>query len=180
MGKEIFLALNVQTPCLCSPWGCSQWCLFMQGLQIGHTPLNPKKENIYLEFRIVSILLPIDFLYISAAQYQKEVGLSPLVQVCVCVGGGSCISTKICKNNHHVPFSCCLVTQSCPTHLRPHRLQPARLLHPWDFPGKNTGVGCHAPLQGIFLTQGWTSIPGMSCLDKQILSYQCHLGRPFT
>ena len=24
-----------------------------------------------------------------------------------------------------------------------HRLQPARLLCPWDFPGKNTGVGCH-------------------------------------
>ena len=27
--------------------------------------------------------------------------------------------------------------------LWPHRLQPARLLHPWDFLGKNTGVGCH-------------------------------------
>ena len=25
---------------------------------------------------------------------------------------------------------------------------PARLLHPWDFPGKNTGVGCHFLLQG--------------------------------
>ena len=30
------------------------------------------------------------------------------------------------------------------------RLQPARLLCPWDSPGKNTGVGCHALLQGIF------------------------------
>ena len=27
--------------------------------------------------------------------------------------------------------------------LQPHRLQPARLLCPWDSPGKNTGVGCH-------------------------------------
>ena len=27
--------------------------------------------------------------------------------------------------------------------LRPHGLQPIRLLHPWDFPGKSTGVGCH-------------------------------------
>ena len=27
--------------------------------------------------------------------------------------------------------------------LRPHGLQPTRLLRPWDFPGKNTGVGCH-------------------------------------
>ena len=25
----------------------------------------------------------------------------------------------------------------------PHRLQPTGLLHPWDFPGKGTGVGCH-------------------------------------
>ena len=31
----------------------------------------------------------------------------------------------------------------------------ATILWPWDFPGKNTGVGCHALLQGIFPTQGW-------------------------
>ena len=34
--------------------------------------------------------------------------------------------------------------------LRPHGLQPTRLLSPWDSPGKNTGVGCHCLLQGIF------------------------------
>ena len=33
-------------------------------------------------------------------------------------------------------------------------LQPARLFSPWDFPGKNTGVGYHCLLQGIFSTQG--------------------------
>ena len=32
-------------------------------------------------------------------------------------------------------------------------LWTARLLCPWDSPGKNTGMGCHALLQGIFLTQ---------------------------
>ena len=32
--------------------------------------------------------------------------------------------------------------QSCPT-LWSHRRQPTRLLHPWDSPGKSTGVGCH-------------------------------------
>ena len=37
------------------------------------------------------------------------------------------------------------VAQSCPTQ-RPHGLQPTRLLHPWDFPGKSTGVGCHCLL----------------------------------
>ena len=38
------------------------------------------------------------------------------------------------------------VAQSCPTLLQPHGLQPIRLLHPWDFPGKSTGVGCHCLL----------------------------------
>ena len=37
--------------------------------------------------------------------------------------------------------------------LRPRGLHPARLLCPWDSPGKNTGEGCHALLQGIFPTQ---------------------------
>ena len=39
--------------------------------------------------------------------------------------------------------------------LQPHGLQPTRLPHPWDFPGKSTGVGCHCLLhsqqQGIFI-----------------------------
>ena len=38
--------------------------------------------------------------------------------------------------------------------LRPHGLYPIRLLCPWNSPGKNTGVGSHSLLQGIFLTQG--------------------------
>ena len=33
--------------------------------------------------------------------------------------------------------------------VRPHRWQPTRLPHPWDSPGKNSGVGCHFPLQCI-------------------------------
>ena len=37
--------------------------------------------------------------------------------------------------------------------LRPE-LQATRLLCPWDFPGKNTGVGGHLLLQGVFLGQG--------------------------
>ena len=43
--------------------------------------------------------------------------------------------------------------------LRSHGLESTRLLWPWDFPGKSTGVGCHFLLQGIFLTQG--SNPGL-------------------
>ena len=46
----------------------------------------------------------------------------------------------------------CSVTQSCPTLCDP--MEPTRLLCPWNFPGKNTGVVCHFLLQGIFPTQG--------------------------
>ena len=35
---------------------------------------------------------------------------------------------------------------------QPHGLQPTRLLCPWDFPGKSTGVGCHCFLQGLTLS----------------------------
>ena len=49
---------------------------------------------------------------------------------------------------------CCLVAKSHPTLLSPHELLPTRLLCPWYFPGKNTGVDCHFLLQGILLTQG--------------------------
>ena len=45
-----------------------------------------------------------------------------------------------------------LIAKSCLT-LQPRGLSPTRLLCPWDFPGKNTGVGCHSLLQEIFLTQ---------------------------
>ena len=37
--------------------------------------------------------------------------------------------------------------------------KPTMLLHPWDSPGKNTGVGCQFLLQWIFPTQG--SNPGL-------------------
>ena len=50
----------------------------------------------------------------------------------------------------------CLVVSDV---LRPHELGPIRLLCPWNSPGKNTGVGSHSLLQGIFPTQG--SNPGL-------------------
>ena len=43
--------------------------------------------------------------------------------------------------------------------LQPHGLKTARLLCPWNFPGKKTRVGCHSLLQGTFLPQ--ESNPGL-------------------
>ena len=53
-----------------------------------------------------------------------------------------------------------LVAQLCPILCDPHRMYspPVSSVH-GDSPGKNTGVGCHALLQGIFSTQGWN--PGL-------------------
>ena len=48
----------------------------------------------------------------------------------------------------------CQVTSIMSNSMRPYGLWPTRLLCPWNSPGKNTGVGCHALLQGIFPTQG--------------------------
>ena len=54
--------------------------------------------------------------------------------------------------NVYLLLFCCVCSVVSDT-LRPHGLEPARLLCPWDFPGKNTEVGCHFLLQGIFPTQ---------------------------
>ena len=43
--------------------------------------------------------------------------------------------------------------------LRPHGLQPTRLLCLWDFPGKNTGVGCHSSFRGSSRPRDLTGVP---------------------
>ena len=70
---------------------------------------------------------------------------------------------------------CCSVAKSFPTLLRPHRLQPTRLIGPWDFPGKNTGVGFHFLLSQIFPTQGSNLCLLLWQADSLPLS---HLGDP--
>ena len=69
------------------------------------------------------------------------------VRVCVCV----CV------------FGCSVMSD----YLRPHGLQPARLLCPRDSLGKNTGVGCHSLLWGISQNQG--SHSGLPALQADSL-----------
>ena len=59
-----------------------------------------------------------------------------------------------------------LVAKLCPTLATPE--EPTRLLCPWDFPGRNAGMGSHSLLQGIFPTQG-SKLHLLNC--RQIL---CH------
>ena len=72
------------------------------------------------------------------------------------------ITNQLCKRMSHCysggharMLSHSVVSDS----LRPRGLQPARLLCPWDIPGKNAGVDCHSLLQGIFPTQGMNPYP---------------------
>ena len=59
--------------------------------------------------------------------------------------------------------------------LRPRGLLPTRLLCPWHFPGKNTGVACHFLLQGIFPAGDQTPVSCGSCTGKQIRYLLGHL-----
>ena len=87
------------------------------------------------------------------------------VCVCVCVWYQWSV-TSVCQ---------CVILSVVSDSLWPHGLLPARLPCPWDFPGKNTEVGCHSFLQGIFLTQGLNlALP--HC--RQILYLVSHRGSP--
>ena len=75
-------------------------------------------------------------------------------------------------------FLTCMHAQSCPTLCDPDGLQPAKLLCPWDFPGKNSGAGCHFLFQEILSIQ--RLYPHLLCpmhwqADSLPLS---HLGSP--
>ena len=58
---------------------------------------------------------------------------------------------------------------------QPHGLQLARLLCPWDSPGKNSGMDCRSFLQGIFPIQGSNSSL-LHC--RRVLYHLSHQGRP--
>ena len=60
---------------------------------------------------------------------------------------------------------CCCIASVVSDSVQPHRRQPTRLPHPWDSPGKNTGVGCHCLLQ---------------CMKVQSLSRVQLLATPWT
>ena len=64
------------------------------------------------------------------------------------------IQSKVINATSYPLLLLFLVAKLWPTLLRPHELQPTRFPCPWDFPGKNTKVGCDFLLPRIFSTQG--------------------------
>ena len=87
--------------------------------------------------------------------------------------GKSLIQSK--KKKKHTKCVCWLLSRVW-LFATPWAVAP-RLLCPWDSPGKNTGVGGHALLQGIFLTQG-SNLGLLHC--RQTLYHLNHQGCPFT
>ena len=84
---------------------------------------------------------------------------------------GDWTNTRVC-----VCVCACSVVQSLSDFLQAPGLQPVRYLYPWNFPGKNTGVGYHFLLQRIFSTQG-LSLCLLYLLHWQMDSLPlCHLG----
>ena len=82
--------------------------------------------------------------------------------------------SRICSSGRGVldHCACSVASFSASGSLWPYGLYPARLLCPWDSSGKNSGVGCHALLQGIFPIQG--SNPHLH--RRQILYLLSHWG----
>ena len=81
--------------------------------------------------------------------------------------------------SHHLLFAritvACLVTRSCLTLCNPMDCRLSGSSVHGDSPGKNTGVGYHALLQGTVPTQGWN--PGLLHF-RQILHHLSHQGSP--
>ena len=113
--------------------------------------------------------ISLHFIYVSNPQFMFEwlilkpfsensvkrnalLGNSPLIHRWVVV-----ISLVFAgKHNSDSYAVLCLVTRSCPTLLDSMDYSPTGSSVHGDFWGKNTGVGCHALLQGIFPTRDWT------------------------
>ena len=70
---------------------------------------------------------------------------------------------------------CVLVAQSCLILCNPTDYSLPSLLCPWNSPGKNTGVGSHSLLQGIFQPRDWTQV---SCIVGRFFYHLSHQGSP--
>ena len=79
-----------------------------------------------------------------------------------------------CSSRSQSQNACCLIAKLCLTLLLSRGLQPTRLLCPWDFPGKNTGVGLPFPSPGDLANPGIK--PSSLALQVDSLSLS-HLGQ---
>ena len=87
------------------------------------------------------------------------------------------------RSSDSVSYHCCCCLIAVVSDSASRWTVVCRLLCSWDFPAKNTGVGCHFLLQGIFLTQGSNPHLLLWQADSLLLndqgSWQCLLTPPY-
>ena len=121
--------------CFCTSTGCSHlsFCLVPRKtcphrIKVGERGPGERK-NLFITVRISNMLLNLS--WIPGNRFSKTTS-------------ASCHGERVCL----LPLAAHCSLKSW------WWRQPPRLLRPWDSPGKNTGVGCHALLQGMFAIQG--------------------------
>ena len=116
-----------------------QWWLQLQGLQREFSLVSAQnrgsKPFLRLSFNSLAFGTPS-----FSAPGRTICSVPPLVLTKPCGNERVCVCVCVCV---------CSVAQSCPTLSDLMDCSSARFLCPWDFPGKNPGVGCHFLLQGI-------------------------------
>ena len=82
--------------------------------------------------------------------------------------------------NYMIIKQLCVSLCACSVMANSLQPQPTRLLCPWNFPGKNGGMGCHFLLQGVFLTQGLSPILLLLLYCQEDSLPLSHPGSPYT
>ena len=96
----------------------------------------------------------------GVAQSRTQLKRRSSSSLCLCADENSLVNDVAIKLT--LAAVCAQLLQSCPTLCDPMDCSPPGSSCPWNSPGKNTGVGCHVLLRGIFLTQGFHAPLGMS------------------
>ena len=128
--------------------------------------VHPLRRNQYSPLAVL--------LFLDCSIFVPAFPVFPKATVGICT-----LELRMVKEAEWSPFptnkKLCLVTQSSPTLCDPIDCSPPGSSVDRNSPGKNSGVGCHALLQGIFPTQG--SNPGLRHC-KWILHHLSHQGSP--
>ena len=135
--EEIFLTKPLLSKNFCSASG--QWGLgILKSSQIST-----------LEFLLLGLALSFEIAHNLNVCLVQNFNLVPyfiFVGTHRCLG--ECVHFQLLKVNFSLICVCVCITQSCLTLYDSMDYSPARLLCPWNSPGKNTEVGCHSFLQG--------------------------------
>ena len=126
------MVTSINQPCSVTKWFSSDWNFLVPDyLSVFHPLWYPWVPFVHVPILAIFLLLtPLNF---------------------CCFKPPSCILLSTSRK-HRVYGGCRQVTSNSAT------LWTARLLCPWDFPGKNTGVGCYFLFQGFFPTQDETPV----------------------